>query len=119
MATELSYSSCYPTSVSEEDGVLYHPSSPFLFCMERIVQYLLNVFPPDGVFLPCDHWLDFDINQLIIHVRIPSINQSSRAPKGKSRRLPEAYGQESLTTRCLIIIFPFTGGGCSEDLGAF
>ena len=35
-----------------------HNTLPFHFCMEST----LYVFLPDGVFLPCDHQLDFDVS---------------------------------------------------------
>ena len=47
-------------------SILYH--CHFLFRMEST----LYVSPPDGVFLPRDHGLYFDIS----YVRIQSINQS-------------------------------------------
>ena len=42
-------------SVAFSEYFLYH--FRFLFCMER--EYVVRSFLPDGVFLPCDHGLDF------------------------------------------------------------
>ena len=58
-ATRVSFSFSFSLEISLFSSI-FVPSLPFslLYCMEY-GEYAVRPFLPDGVFLPCDHGLDF------------------------------------------------------------